>query len=155
MSPTPKQERKYKRSARPADTTHNVRSWRITASWNDRPNHPIQRRTRDRHERKRLARQFAEQGAYVIVEQHVSYGVWRTIAEIDGPAQLRAQAAAEAKAAGEAQRRAQEAEVRLNAAGRAAGRRDRLARLMAQPPIPRDQAGTRTARHITGTQRPR
>jgi hypothetical protein len=172
----PKSARKpHKRKAPTSDRTQNHNGYRIEASWNDRPNKPAITTTPDRKKARRLARQWAEQGAYVIVQEHAGWHVWRTIDEVDGPALLAERAAAEQAAVEDARRTARDAEQRLAAARRTAlldaeyaaqtaqnqraraaaeeAEHDRLARLMVRPPVARDATGRPTARHTAGGRR--
>ncbi|MFI5993140.1 hypothetical protein ACIBAC_15060 [Streptomyces sp. NPDC051362] len=151
----------HKRKPNNGDRTQNDNGYRVTGSWNSRPDRPAIRHTQDRHHARRIARTMAEQGAYVVVEQHQGHGKWRTLSEIDGPAQ-----AAERRAAQEEQRRQAEAARRQAAAERRAAveaelarqaaaevtarQRAALERLMVQPPVPRDATGRVTARHTAG-----
>ncbi|MHA4819351.1 hypothetical protein ACXZ65_33935 [Streptomyces aculeolatus] len=169
----------YRRKASSSDRTKNARGYRITASWDANPNRPAVRTTQDKRARDRIARDFAAQGAYVIVEEHVSHGVWRTLREVDGFALVAEQAAEQALAdAGhpptpadfkpDADNRHRawwawaQSRAEAQAAQRAAveERRRRLAAeastharaLMAPPAIVRPENRQR-ARHITGAQR--
>jgi hypothetical protein len=146
----------YRRRAVPGDHTPNSRGYRVTASWDARPDRPAIRITPDKAAARRLARQFAEQGAYVILEEHRGRNEWRTVREFDGPAIVAA-----ARAAAEAARRAADrAEAERAAQQLAARRRHRLAaeaatharELMTPPAIVRPEHRQR-ARHITGAQR--
>lgn len=131
----------------PTDRTKNARAFRITASWDAHPDRPALRQTSDRHARDRMARDFAAQGGYVIVEEHQGRGQWRTLYELDGPAQLAEQRAAEEHA--EAERRARLAEQARRA--RLAAEATNTARVLMTPPaIVRTE---RRARHVTGAQR--
>lgn len=80
----------HRRKANPGDRTKNSRGYRVTGSWDEKPDRPAVKPTQDRKARDRIAREMASQGAYVIVEEHVAYGLWRTLYEVDGPAQLEA-----------------------------------------------------------------
>ncbi|MFJ6074674.1 hypothetical protein ACIQFU_28240 [Streptomyces sp. NPDC093065] len=136
----------HRRRAKATDRTKNTNGFRITGSWDDRPDRPAVKPTSDRKAARRIARSMADQGAYVIVEEHQGYGHWSTWFEVNGPAQLAARRAAEAeaRARAEAQRRAAEQAERD---------RDALARMMVRPPVAREQCGRREARHVTGAQR--
>ncbi|WP_371652477.1 MULTISPECIES: hypothetical protein [unclassified Streptomyces] len=147
----------HRRRANSTDRTKNTTAYRITGSWNARPDRPIVKPTADRKTARRISRDMATQGAYVIVEEHVTYGQWRTLYEVDGPALLAAQLAAEQGqhiAAEEAARAAADAEQARRTAEQ---RRERelaaLARLMCRPPVAREACGRRDARHMTGAQR--
>ncbi|MCA1218859.1 hypothetical protein [Streptomyces sp. 8L] len=157
MSPTPKQARTHRRKANSADHTKNVNSYRVEASWNDRPSRPAVFRSPDRKKARRVARQWADDGAYVIVQEHTGWDTWRTLDEIDGPALLAEarRAAAEARHGAEEQQRASAEAARAQVAAAEQSERDRatLARMMVRPPVARDQCGRREARHITGAQR--
>ncbi|MFC8925248.1 hypothetical protein ACFT43_05110 [Streptomyces albidoflavus] len=147
----------YRRRAKPRDRTKNTSGYRITGSWDVRPDRPAMKPTSDRKAARRIAREMADQGAYVVVERHDGYGRWSTWFELDGPALLaeRLTAEAEAREHAEAQRRAAEqaaAEHRV-AAERAEREHAALARMMVRPPVAREQRGRREARHVTGAQR--
>lgn len=88
MSPTPKQARTHRRTARPTDRTKNVTSWRIEASWDHRPDDPVVIRTSDRKRARRKVTELANKGAYVIFQEHEGWDRWRTLREVDGAAQL-------------------------------------------------------------------
>ncbi|MET9253775.1 hypothetical protein [Streptomyces sp. NPDC003717] len=147
----------HRRRASATDRTKNSTGYRITGSWNTRPNRPAVKPTSDRKAARRIARQMAEQGAYVIVERHDGYGLWSTWFEVDGPALVAERRAAEEeqrRRAIEEQHRAEQAEAaRLAAAEQSARERADLARLMVRPPVAREQCGRRDARHVTGGQR--
>ncbi|MEW2232426.1 hypothetical protein AB0886_09790, partial [Streptomyces sp. NPDC024062] len=78
--------RPFRRKPNTGDRTRGAsRTWRITASWDARPDRPAIRTTTDRKARDRMAAEFAAQGGYVIVEE--ARGMqWRTVREIDGAA---------------------------------------------------------------------
>lgn len=76
----------FKRKNTNTDTTKNYRQWRVEASWNDHPDHPRAFVTQDRPQADRVARAWADRGAYVIVEHHKGDLRWRTLYELDGPA---------------------------------------------------------------------
>jgi hypothetical protein len=153
VTPTPKQQRTHRRKARGGDRTKNVTAYRIEASWNARPDRPAATTTPDRRRADRLARQWAATGAYVIVQAHTGWDTWRTLYELDGPAQEVERRAAERAALDQARRAAQEAEARIAATEQRDRAEAALARLMTRPPVARDQCGRRDARHITGAQR--
>ncbi|MEU3102954.1 hypothetical protein [Streptomyces griseoflavus] len=149
-------DRPYRRRAVPGDHTPNSRGYRVTASWDARPDRPAIRTTPDKAKARRIAREYAEQGAYVILEEHRGRNEWRTVRELDGPAIVAA-----ARAAAEAERRAAEqAEAERVEQLLAVRRRRRLAaeattharELMSPPAIVRPEHRQR-ARHITGAQR--
>lgn len=149
-------DRPYRRRAVPGDHTPNSRGYRVTASWDARPDRPAIRTTPDKAKARRIAREYAEQGAYVILEEHRGRNEWRTVRELDGPAIVAA-----ARAAAEAERRAAEqAEAERVEQLLATRRRYRLAAeaatharaLMSPPAIVRPEHRQR-ARHITGAQR--
>ncbi|MFD8151720.1 hypothetical protein ACFV28_13345 [Streptomyces sp. NPDC059720] len=149
-------DRPYRRRAVPGDHTPNSRGYRVTASWDARPDRPAIRTTPDKAMARRIAREYAEQGAYVILEEHRGQNQWRTLRELDGPAIVAAaRAAAEAERRATEQAAAEEAEQLL-----AVRRRRRLAAeattharaLMSPPAIVRPEHRQR-ARHITGAQR--
>ncbi|MDT0432777.1 hypothetical protein [Streptomyces salyersiae] len=147
----------YRRKPNTGDRTRGGRTWRVTASWDTRPDRPAVRTTTDRKARDRMADAFAADGAYVIVEEARGFQ-WRTIREIDGAALV---AEADAEAAEQERRERAEAAQRAyrHAADYAkqaarneyaaqldqADARDRLARLMTQPPGTRDQRARHTA----------
>lgn len=149
--------RTHKRKANTGDRTRNGRTWRITASWDARPDRPARRTTTDRKARDRIAAEFAADGGYVIVEEARGFE-WRTVREVDGAA-LVAEADAEAaerarrdraEAAQRAQRHAADYAKQIARSTLAArlddvATRDRLARLMTQPPSARDQRARHTA----------
>jgi hypothetical protein len=147
----------HRRRATATDRTKNTSGYRITGSWNARPNRPAVKPTSDRKAARRIAREMADQGAYVIVEEHQGYGQWSTWFEVDGPALVaeRHRAAAEERRRREQQHRATvEAEVARRAAAERSERDlDALARMMVRPPVAREQCGRREARHVTGAQR--
>jgi hypothetical protein len=150
MNPKRPDRAPHKRKHHTSDHTQNTTGYRITGSWNKRPDRPAIRSTQDRHQARRIAREMAEQGAYVVVEQHAGYGQWRTLYEVDGPA-LAAAVADELRRAEAERRAAVEAEQRRQAAAAKTDRdRAALARLMVQPPVPRDATGRVTVRHTAG-----
>ncbi|MFZ3569254.1 hypothetical protein ACNYS0_20090 [Streptomyces sp. BH034] len=142
------------------DTTKNTRGYRVTGSWNARPDRPAVKGTPDRKAARRIAREMAEQGAYVIVEEHRAHGQWRTLYEVDGPAQQAARAAAEEAERERAARARRHLEEQARTAEAEQRRRHRLAaeatvharQLMTAPAIVRPENRQR-ARHITGAQR--
>ncbi|MGA5354022.1 hypothetical protein ACPCJU_16855 [Streptomyces thermodiastaticus] len=89
----------YRRRAVAGDHTPNTRGYRVTASWDARPDRPAIRNTPDKAAARRMAREYAEHGAYVILEEHRGRNKWRTLAELDGPAILAEQRAEQALAA--------------------------------------------------------
>lgn len=95
----PKQARQHRRKARNGGGTYNATRYRIEASWDDRPDRPAATTTQDKRKARHLAREWAEQGAYVIVQENAGWLVWRTLYEVDGPAMLAEQEAAHALAA--------------------------------------------------------
>ncbi|WP_406412120.1 hypothetical protein OG923_24525 [Streptomyces halstedii] len=155
-----KYHRPHRRKASTGDRTRGAsRTWRITASWDSRPDRPAVRTTTDKRARDRMISEFVEQAGYVIVEEARGYE-WRTWREFDGPAlvaEAEAGAAAaerdrrdQAEAAQREQRHAtdyaqQTARNMLAAHLDQADAHDRLARLMAQPPGTRDQRARHTA----------
>ncbi|MGW4305101.1 hypothetical protein [Streptomyces californicus] len=154
--------RTHRRKGDGRDRTWNHASWRVTASWDSRPDRPAVRTTSDRKARDRMVREWAADGAYVIVEEADGYR-WRTLREVNGP-ELAAAVAAERAARDEAEAAARDARHRADydwqaevnraaAADQAAAERDDLAALMRRPPIARHATGQTTARHITGAQR--
>ncbi|WP_327368753.1 hypothetical protein [Streptomyces sp. NBC_01217] len=144
----------YRRKANTGDRTRNSRAWRITASWDARPDRPAVRTTTDRKARDRMAVEFAAQGGYVIVEEARGFE-WRTIREVDGSALVAAadHAAAERdRAEATARAKRHNADYAVQAARNALAAhldgtadRDRLAALMRQTPTPRDQRARHTA----------
>ncbi|MFD8005723.1 hypothetical protein [Streptomyces mirabilis] len=144
----------HRRRATAGDRTKNTKSFRITGSWDRRPDRPAVKATADRKAGDRAARDMAEQGAYVIVEEHLGHGLWRTLYEVDGAARFaeRERAEAEQRAQAERERRAAaEAEHDRRAREeRAEHEFDALARMMCRPPVARDATGRVTARHVTG-----
>ncbi|WND36949.1 hypothetical protein RI578_22845 [Streptomyces sp. BB1-1-1] len=153
-------DRPYRRRAVAGDHTPNSRGYRVTASWDARPDRPAIRTTPDKAKARRMAREYAEQGAYVVLEEHRGRNQWRTVRELDGPAIVAERRAAEqaARAAREAAQAAADA-ARLEQL-RADRRRRRLAaeattharELMTPPAIVRPEHRQR-ARHVTGAQR--
>ncbi|MFJ2909385.1 hypothetical protein ACIO8F_08105 [Streptomyces sp. NPDC087228] len=146
--------RTYKRKANTGDRTRGSRTWRITASWDARPDRPAVRTTSDRKARDRMVDEFAAQGGYVIVEEARGFE-WRTIRELNGAALVaEADAVAAARDRAEAAERAKRhnadyaAQAARNALAAHLGgtaARDRLAALMRQTPTPRDQRARHTA----------
>ncbi|GAA5056336.1 hypothetical protein [Streptomyces similanensis] len=150
MTPTPKSARQRSRKNRGYDGTRNGSQVRVTGKWADRPDRPASRSTSDKAEARRIAREWAAQGAYVIAEKASGF-LWRPWFELDGPALLAQQAAAEESQRAWARRVAREDDdPEAAAAARAAREHDHLARLMTRPPVPRDATGRVTARHTTG-----
>ncbi|QHF97915.1 hypothetical protein DEH18_33335 [Streptomyces sp. NHF165] len=147
-------ERPHRRKPASGDRTRNAKLFRVEASWDSRPDRPAIRTTTDRAAARRLAAQFAERGAYVIVQATRGFE-WRTLDEVDGPALLAERQAAEA-----AERARQEAAQHAQQAAAEERRRHRLAAeasthaqaLMSAPAIVRPENRQR-ARHITGAQR--
>ncbi|MEU0102199.1 hypothetical protein [Streptomyces sp. NPDC006267] len=142
------------------DPTWNAASWRVTASWDSRPDRPAVRTTSDRKARDRMVREWSADGAYVIVEEAEGFG-WRTLREVNGAELV---AAADRSPRDEAEAAARDARHRADydrqvlvhqaaAADEAAAEHDDLAALMRRPPVARESAGRTTARHITGSQR--
>lgn len=152
--------RSYRRKTSAGDTTKNTKAWRITASWDARPDRPAVKVTSDRKAMRRTVREWSEQGAYVIVEEHAGYGAYRTLYEVDGPALVAERLAAEQAAAEAAERERLLAEQRAQQAAAEQRRRHRLAAevtaharaLMTAPAIVRPEHRQR-ARHVTGAQR--
>ncbi|MFI6860159.1 hypothetical protein ACIBKZ_09635 [Streptomyces sp. NPDC050421] len=149
----------HKRKAQTGDRTRGGRTWRITASWDARPDRPAVRTTTDRNARDRFITEFTSAGGYVIVEEAKGFK-WRTWREFDGVEQLLTaeRAAAEQARTDRLTAEAEEREQRHTAdyAAQAArnvlaahldetAARDRLARLMAQPPARLDQRARHTA----------
>ncbi|MFJ5143281.1 hypothetical protein [Streptomyces sp. NPDC088707] len=79
-----------------SDRTRNLRRFTITGSWDSNPDQPARWVTRDPKEARRVARSMAAKGGYVIVEELLPTGVWETWFELDGPAVVAEQRAAEA-----------------------------------------------------------
>ncbi|MFD8611048.1 hypothetical protein [Streptomyces sp. NPDC059631] len=163
MSPTPKSARQFHRKNRGGDQTWNGSQYRITGSWDSRPDRPAVRTTPDKAEARRIANEYATQGAVVVVERARGF-LWRPWYELDGPALL-AQQHAEQQLADEGHP-ATPANYRPDEPDRhrtwldwmrAEAEADRLAaeaatharELMTQPPHVRE----RTVRHVTGAQR--
>lgn len=136
----------HRRRVTATDRTRNTRGYLITGSWNHRPDRPAVKPTSDRNAARRIARSMADKGAYVVVEQRGGNGEWSTWFEVDGPAQ----AAERRRVAAEEYRRREQQRA---AAERSERDRADLARMMARPPVARDQCGRREARHVTGAQR--
>ncbi|MGW6518571.1 hypothetical protein [Streptomyces sp. NPDC054962] len=150
MSPTPKIARQFHRRPRPTDRTKNVKSYRVEASWNHRPDLPVIVKTADKRHAYRAARELAAKGAYVIVQEHAGWDRWRTLDEFDGPALAAEQRRAERAAVEEARRTAEEAERRLAVEEERDRQTAAMERLMVRPPVPRDATGRVTARHTAG-----
>ncbi|WP_406014350.1 hypothetical protein OG520_22265 [Streptomyces sp. NBC_00984] len=152
--------RTYKRKANSGDRTRGGRTWRITASWDARPDRPATRTTTDRKARDRMITTFVNQGGYVIVEEAKGFK-WRTWREFDGPAELAARERAERDQAAAEEREQRhradyEQQLARNVTARAieaAAEHDAMDRIMRRPPIARAATGQATARHITGSQR--
>ncbi|WP_432026855.1 hypothetical protein [Streptomyces sp. 1222.5] len=147
----------HRRRASTKDHTKNNSGYRITGSWDQHPDRPAIKPTQDRKAARRIARNMAEQGAYVVVEEHNGHGRWSTWFEVDGPALLAERRAAEEeqrrRTAEERHRAEQEETARRDAAEKSERERASLARLMVRPPVARGQCGRRDARHVTGAQR--
>ncbi|MGX1912429.1 hypothetical protein ACWIID_26725 [Streptomyces phaeochromogenes] len=147
----------HRRRASATDRTKNNSGYRITGSWDQHPDRPAIKPTQDRKAARRIARNMAEQGAYVVVEEHHGRGLWSTWFEVDGPALLAERRAAEEeqrrRATGERHRAEQEEAARRAVAGNSERERAALARLMVRPPVAREQCRRRDARHVTGAQR--
>lgn len=153
MSPTPRQARQqhqHRRKSKATDRTRNTSDFRVEGSWNARPDRPAAIRTPDRRRAYRIARQWAATGAYVIVQEHEGWERWRTLDEIDGPAQQAEERRREQAAAEQARRAAEDAERRLADAARRDRELAALDRLMVRPPVPRDATGRVAARHTAG-----
>ncbi|MFI8200060.1 hypothetical protein ACIF6K_26650 [Streptomyces sp. NPDC085942] len=149
-------DRTHRRKGDSRDRTWNVTAWRVTASWDSRPDRPAVRTTSDRRARDRMVREWVADGAYVIVEEAEGYG-WRTLREVNGP-ELAAAVAAERAAREEAEAAARDARHRADydrqvRVHQAAAEHDDLAALMCRPPVARQATGQSTARHVTGAQR--
>lgn len=84
MSPTPKQARTHRRTARPTDRTKNVTLWRVEASWDHRPDDPVVIRTSDKKRARKAFRGLVDKGAYVIFQEHEGWDRWRTVDEKNG-----------------------------------------------------------------------
>ncbi|MGC0205250.1 hypothetical protein [Streptomyces levis] len=180
MSPTPKSARpQHKRKARTFDRTQNHDAFRIEGSWNNRPDRPAATTTGDKRKARRIARDWAEQGAYVIVQENTGWHVWRTLYEVDGPALLAEREAEQALAAAgyppvppgyepdaanrartwlahmearaEAEQRARDAEQQRRR--RLAAEATTHARTLMNPPAIVRPENRQRARHITGAQR--
>lgn len=155
----------HKRKNRDGDKTRNNANFRITASWDKRPDRPAVRTTTDKRARDRIARAFAAQGAYVVVERHRGHEDWRTLYELDGPAEQAAERAASRHAL--TTPREQPAPLDLDDAeddepataadeARAHEHTRRVAERLAARGLmtpPSHYRSDRTARHITGAQR--
>ncbi|MGF3196727.1 hypothetical protein [Streptomyces diastaticus] len=99
MSPTPKNQRTHRRKAHHRDHTTNVDAYRIEASWDHRPDDPVVFRTADHKRARKIVRDLAEKGAFVIFQEHMGWDTWRTLREVDGAALLAEQAAEQQLAA--------------------------------------------------------
>ncbi|MGC0427639.1 hypothetical protein RKD32_003994 [Streptomyces sp. SAI-195] len=82
---TPKSVRGWHRKNRGADNTRNNSQYRIQATWPARPDRPAVRATPDRAKARRIATQYADQGAYVAIYRARGFQ-WRQVDEIDGTA---------------------------------------------------------------------
>ncbi|MGW7197246.1 hypothetical protein [Streptomyces chryseus] len=150
----------YRRKASTGDRTKNSTGYRVTGSWDQRPERPAVKPTQDRKARDRIARDMADQGAYVLVEEHAGYGMWSTLYELDGPALVAERLAAEQAEAERVERQRLDDEHQAAEVEAARRRRHRLAaeattharELMSPPAIVRPD-NQRRARHITGAQR--
>ncbi|GHC44309.1 MULTISPECIES: hypothetical protein [Streptomyces rochei group] len=80
---TPKAVRGWHRKNRSQDTTRNNNQFRIEATWPARPDRPAARATPDRAKARRIATQYADQGAYVLLQRARGFQ-WRTVEEFDG-----------------------------------------------------------------------
>lgn len=153
-------EKPFRRKPNTGDKTRGGTLYRVTASWDARPDRPAVRTTPDKRARDRMADEFADTGGYVIVEEHRGHGHWRTTREIDGPARLDEQArlareadrAARDRAAAQQREQRHDADYAMQASRNtvaayvaATTEHDRLAALMRQPPAPRDQRARHTA----------
>ncbi|UNZ18892.1 hypothetical protein [Streptomyces sp. 891-h] len=147
-------ERPHRRKPASGDRTRNSKLYRVEASWDSRPDRPAIRTTTDRAQARRLADTFAQQGAYVIVQAARGFE-WRTLYELDGPALLAEQAAAEAaeRARQEAEQRAQQAAAEQRRQHRLAAEASTHACALMQPPAIVRPEHRQRARHITGAQR--
>ncbi|MFD5057407.1 hypothetical protein [Streptomyces sp. NPDC058394] len=153
--------RTYRRKANSGDRTRNATNWRITASWDARPDRPAIRTTSDKHARNRMMQAFADAGAYVVLEEYRGHGQWRFLREIDGQAEAadrdradREQREAAAREARHAADYAAQCEQNARALDRQAeAQLDDLARIMCRPPVARAAVGHPVARHVTGAQR--
>ncbi|MFD8216188.1 hypothetical protein ACFV2U_21180 [Streptomyces sp. NPDC059697] len=150
MSPTPKQARQHRRKAKASDRTHNVNSYRVEGNWHERPDRPAATKTPDKRKAYRIARAWAADGAYVIVQEHTGWDTWKTLDEFDGPALLAEQRREQREAVEDARRTAEESERRIAAAEERDRETAALERLMVRPPVPRDATGRVTARHTAG-----
>ncbi len=156
-----------------ADRTKNTTGYRITASWDERPDRPAIRHTSDKAKARRMAREYAGQGAYVLIEEHTGWGEYRTRDEINGPALVAEASAVEQLAAAgwpqppanfaadEPDRcrrwlawmlaKADAAQAATDARNRFATQLARVSRELMTPPA--EVRTDRRARHITGAQR--
>ncbi|MEU3613142.1 hypothetical protein ABZ725_12655 [Streptomyces sp. NPDC006872] len=129
------------------ETTRNTDAFRATATWpHNGP--PAICQNSDGPRVRRRAAEWADQGAYVVVEHH-RRGRWRLVDTLDGPALRRA--AAEQEAA-EQRDRVESQLVEETAAfcelvldEHTEDEQHRLARLMAAPPAPREVRARHTA----------
>ncbi|MCZ9350748.1 hypothetical protein NGM36_13220 [Streptomyces mutabilis] len=80
---TPKAVRGWHRKNRGQDTTRNNRLFRIEATWPARPDRPAVRATPDRAKARRIAEEYADQGAHVLLQRARGFQ-WRTIETFDG-----------------------------------------------------------------------
>jgi hypothetical protein len=142
----------HKRKARP-QSVKSPRTYRVTGTWPDRTGRPARYEAADKPAARRIGRSWAEQGAHVVIEEHVSFGTYRIVTEYDGPALIADRAATQ-----RATQEAADTRVRAELAARAAQRRAEVAAardraqaaaLMVQPPVPRNPTDRR-ARHTAG-----
>ncbi|MGW8988691.1 hypothetical protein ACWGRF_01950 [Streptomyces zhihengii] len=146
-------DRPFRRSKTATDTTRNHRRYRVEAAWLSYPDTPSSFSTQDEAQANRRADQWADRGAYVIVEWHPGDLRWRTLYELDGPARVTARREA-AQARHEAAQRARDAARTAQDTRTRAERREaalaRIERVMVMPPVPREATGRTTARHTAG-----
>ncbi|WP_405018154.1 hypothetical protein OHV05_15305 [Kitasatospora sp. NBC_00070] len=142
------------RRHRTRNTTQNQACYRVTGTWPTSPR-PATFAHADRRRCDRVARQFADAGALVKVEEHLGHGAWRLAYRLDGPALTaeRLQAEQERLAA----LRQAETERRESLREQWAEHcRERelcaVEAVMVQPPIPRDGGSprARTVAHGKG-----
>ncbi|MFK0069727.1 hypothetical protein [Streptomyces sp. NPDC091046] len=82
---TPKSVRAWHRKNRGADNTRNQSQYRIHATWPERPDRPAVRATPDRAKARRIAAEYAAQGAHVLLQRARGFQ-WRTVETYDGTA---------------------------------------------------------------------
>ncbi|MFJ6707007.1 MULTISPECIES: hypothetical protein [unclassified Streptomyces] len=132
------------------DRTMNTSGYRITGTWPTRSGRPAVKPTQDKRARDRIARNMADAGAHVVVEEHLGHGVWGVLYELDGPAEAaaRRQEQLDAELAAQAERR--EALARAEQEHLDDEEREQVERLMRQAPTSSRNRGRVACRHVAG-----